>query len=100
MPALIGKESKQRELIDTLQKSYEHLARLHHISLGDFPDVQRMQQLLAVHNFKNFPNLQPRLIKAVDDMLNNDVAKLMQMIPKVCLCVLVWFKSVVCHKNT
>ncbi|OON23325.1 dynamin family protein [Opisthorchis viverrini] len=82
MPAIMGKDAKKKELINNLGKVYETLSRLHHISLGDFPNVQRMQECLALHDFRTFPSLQPKLVKAVDDMLSNDMAKLMQMIPQ------------------
>ncbi|THD21543.1 Receptor Mediated Endocytosis [Fasciola hepatica] len=82
MPALMGRESKKKELITNLSKVYELLSRTHHISLGDFPNLTKMQECLAVHDFSKFSSLQPRLIKAVDEMLSNDIAKLMQMIPQ------------------
>ncbi|CAL8086801.1 unnamed protein product [Calicophoron daubneyi] len=82
MPALMGREAKKRDLIANLSKVYETISRTHHISIGDFPNLARMQESLSVHDFRSFSVLQPRLIKAVDDMLSNDVAKLMQMIPQ------------------
>ncbi|KAA3677200.1 EH domain-containing protein 1 [Paragonimus westermani] len=82
MPALMGREAKKRELITNLSQVYETLSRTHHISIGDFPNVTRMQETLALHDFRSFSNLQPKLIKAVDEMLANDMAKLMQMIPQ------------------
>ncbi|CAH8520825.1 unnamed protein product [Dicrocoelium dendriticum] len=82
MPALIARDSKKNQLIANLSKVYETLSRTHHISLGDFPNVTRMQESLTLFDFRHLTSLQPKLIKAVDDMLANDVAKLMQMIPQ------------------
>lgn len=79
----MGRESKKKELIANLPKVYDLLSRTHHISLGDFPNLAKMQECLAVHDFSKFSSLQPRLIKAVDEMLSSDIAKLMQMIPQV-----------------
>ncbi|VEL25605.1 unnamed protein product [Protopolystoma xenopodis] len=83
MPSLLGRDSKKRELITNLSRAYEMIAREHHISLGDFPKLERMQETLALQDFKTFSVLQPKLIKSVDDMLANDIAKLMQMISQV-----------------
>ncbi|KAF6777405.1 hypothetical protein AHF37_03537 [Paragonimus kellicotti] len=93
MPALMGREAKKRELITNLSQVYETLSRTHHISIGDFPNVTRMQETLALHDFRSFPNLQPKLIKAVDDMLANDMAKLMQMIPQVHAYIIAHLKN-------
>ncbi|CDS40913.1 Receptor Mediated Endocytosis family member [Echinococcus multilocularis] len=82
MPALIGKETKKKELIANLPAIYENLSRTHHISIGDFPSIDRMRELLAAQDFKSFSNLQPKLIAGVEKMLSVDIAKLMQMIPQ------------------
>ena len=83
MPALMGRDAKKKELITHLSRVYETISHTHHISMGDFPNLSRMQECLALQDFKTFSSLQNRLIKAVDDMLANDVGRLMQMIPQV-----------------
>ncbi|CAH8484749.1 unnamed protein product [Schistosoma turkestanicum] len=81
MPTMVGKDAKKKELINNLAKVYDTISRTQHISLGDFPNINRMQECLEVHDFRTFSALQPRLIKVVDDMLSSEVAKLVQMIP-------------------
>lgn len=83
MPTLIGKESKKRELIANLPTIYETIARQQRISIGDFPPIERMKEILMQQDFKSFSQLQPRLISAVDNMLRDEVAKLLEMIPSV-----------------
>lgn len=43
MPAVFGKESKKKELINNLPEIYRQLQREHQISPGDFPEVKKMQ---------------------------------------------------------
>lgn len=83
MPAILGKESKKKELISNLQRTYDQISKEHCISIGDFPKIDRMQEVLQDCDFKTFSVLKTKLIEDVDSMLANDVAKLMQMIPKV-----------------
>ncbi|VDO95472.1 unnamed protein product [Schistosoma curassoni] len=85
MPTIVGKDAKKKELINNLSKVYDTISRTQHISIGDFPNINRMQESLEVHDFRTFPALQPKLIKAVDEMLSSEVAKLVQMIPMVSL---------------
>ncbi|VUZ46124.1 unnamed protein product [Hymenolepis diminuta] len=82
MPALIGKETKKKELIANLPAIYENLSRTHHISIGDFPPIDKMKELLFKQDFKSFSALQPKLVNNVDKMLSDDIAKLMQLIPQ------------------
>jgi EH domain-containing protein 1 len=84
MPSMFGKDSKQKALIKDLPRIYETIAREHEISPGDFPKVEVMQEMLANHDFKTFHALKDRLVQTVDDMLSNDISKLMQMLPGVC----------------
>lgn len=48
MPSLFGKEKKKEELIAHLPEIYQMLQREHHISPGDFPNVNKMQVIPAV----------------------------------------------------
>ena len=83
MPTMFGKDSKKNALIKDLPRLYENIAREHNISPGDFPSVHRMQDVLQHHDFKAFHSLKEKLVQTVDDMLANDIARLMQMIPQV-----------------
>lgn len=82
MPSMFGKDSKKKELINKLGDIYGTLEREHQISRGDFPNLQRMQEQLQHQDFTKFHNIRPALLKTVDSMLANDIARLMEMIPK------------------
>ena len=79
---MFGKDSKKKELINKLGDIYSTLEREHQISRGDFPNLQRMQEQLQHQDFTKFHNIRPALLKTVDSMLANDIARLMEMIPK------------------
>lgn len=81
MPSVFGKDTKKKELIHRLGSIYEQLQREHQISPGDFPNLKRMQEQLQHHDFNKFHPLKPKLLEIVDQMLAEDIAKLMQIIP-------------------
>lgn len=81
MPSMFGKDNKKKELIKTLNSIYEEIQREHLISPGDFPDIRKMQDNLANHDFTKFQLLKPRLLEVVDKMLAYDIANLMAQIP-------------------
>lgn len=82
MPSMIGKEKKKKELIQKLDKIFEQLQREHNISPGDFPDVDKMRENLQNVDFTKFNAIKPRLLEVVDEMLANDIARLMAQIPQ------------------
>uniref|UniRef100_A0A1I8HQA4 EH domain-containing protein 1 n=1 Tax=Macrostomum lignano TaxID=282301 RepID=A0A1I8HQA4_9PLAT len=82
MPSVFGKDNKKKQLIRDLQQIYTNVAREHNISLGDLPNLARMQQALEHADFSKFQPLKERLINTVDAMLSDDIAKLMQQIPQ------------------
>lgn len=81
MPSMFGKEGKKKELIKNLENIYTQLQRDHQISPGDFPDIKKMQESLANHDFSKFRPLDVKLLERVDKMLAEDIAKLMAMVP-------------------
>uniref|UniRef100_UPI003AB0ECE5 EH domain-containing protein 1a n=1 Tax=Centroberyx gerrardi TaxID=166262 RepID=UPI003AB0ECE5 len=80
MPSVFGKESKKKELISNLGEIYLKIEKEHQISPGDFPKLGKMQELLNGHDFSKFPALKPKLLEAVEDMLANDIARLMALV--------------------
>ncbi|CAF0972756.1 unnamed protein product [Adineta steineri] len=82
MPSVFGKDSKRKELINKLHLVYEKIQREHNIPLGDFPKIERMQELLRNMDFTKFKPLDKKLLERVDKMLSEDVPKLMNMIPQ------------------
>ncbi|XP_076666918.1 EH domain-containing protein 3-like [Andrena cerasifolii] len=81
MPSVFGKDAKKKELIKNLGQIYDQIQRERQISPGDFPDLKKMQECLAHHDFTKFNTLKPKLLEVVDKMLADDIAKLMAMIP-------------------
>lgn len=81
MPTVFGKDVKKKELIKNLGTIYDSLQREYQISIGDFPDLKKMQQNLVHHDFTKFNLLKPRLLETVDKMLRDDISKLMEMLP-------------------
>ncbi|XP_007941225.1 EH domain-containing protein 2 [Orycteropus afer afer] len=80
MPSVFGKENKKKQLILKLPVIFAKIQLEHHISPGDFPDCQKMQELLMVHDFTKFHSLKPKLLEALDEMLTHDIAKLMPLL--------------------
>ncbi|XP_062379281.1 EH domain-containing protein 4 [Sardina pilchardus] len=80
MPSLFGKEKKKEELIARLPEIYLILQREYHISPGDFPNVNKMQEQLQHYDFSKFPSLKIKLIESVDKMLSNKISGLMTLI--------------------
>jgi len=78
---VFGKDTKKKELIAGLADIFASLQREHQISIGDFPNVKKMQEQLQFHDFSKFPSFKPRLIENVERMLAEDIARLMTMIP-------------------
>lgn len=82
MPSVFGKENKKKELIKNLGTIYEKLQREHQISLGDFPEIKKMQEVLQNQDFTKFHPIKPKLLEIVDRMLAEDIARLMEQIPQ------------------
>ena len=82
MPSMFGKDSKKKELIKNLDRIYEKIQRVHNISPGDFPDINKMREILDLQDFRLFKPLDKKLIDKVENMLSSDITQLMQMLPK------------------
>jgi EH domain-containing protein 1 len=82
MPSVFGKDSKKKELIKNLDKIYEKIQRQYNISPGDFPNINKMREILEQLDFKTFKTLDKKLIDKVENMLSVDITQLMQMLPK------------------
>lgn len=82
MPSMFGKDSKKKELIKNLDRIYEKIQRTHNISPGDFPNINKMREVLEQLDFKTFKQLDKKLVDKVDNMLTTDITQLMQMLPK------------------
>jgi len=81
MPSLFGKDTRQQELINSLQDEYVKIQRTWRLPPGDFPDVGKFKENLKLYEFAKFPKLQPKLIDMVDEVLGVDFPALMQRFP-------------------
>uniref|UniRef100_A0A182SUU0 Dynamin-type G domain-containing protein n=1 Tax=Anopheles maculatus TaxID=74869 RepID=A0A182SUU0_9DIPT len=82
MPQIFGKDSKKKELIKNLGTIYDRVCREHQVSIGDLPDIKKMQEVLANQDFTKFHSIKMPLLEVVDRMLSIDIARLMSMIPQ------------------
>uniref|UniRef100_A0A1Q3FC63 Putative endocytosis/signaling protein ehd1 n=1 Tax=Culex tarsalis TaxID=7177 RepID=A0A1Q3FC63_CULTA len=82
MPSVFGKDSKKKDLIKNLGQVYDRIQKEHQISPGDFPDIKKMQEVLANQDFSKFHSIKIPLLEVVDRMLATDIARLMSMIPQ------------------
>ena len=80
---MFGKDSKKKELIKHLGNIFVEIQREHGIPAGDFPNLKEMQDKLSHYDFAKFHHLKKPLLETIDTMLNEDIAKLMDMIPQV-----------------
>ncbi|VEN42274.1 unnamed protein product [Callosobruchus maculatus] len=78
---MFNKENKKKDIIKNLAQIYEKLQKEHSISMGDFPDLSKMQESLSRHDFSKFHSIKPKLLEVVDEMLTNDISQLMAMVP-------------------
>jgi len=68
MPAIFGKQSKQDELINRLDKEFIKIQQRHQLAPGDFPNVERFRRGLRVYKFEKFQSLKPQLLGKVEDV--------------------------------
>ncbi|CAK8671212.1 unnamed protein product [Clavelina lepadiformis] len=82
MPSLFGKTKTKNKLINDLEKIFVELSHKHSISLGDFPNAQKMKEKLKLTDFGKLRSLSKSMVKKVDDMLAKDIAELMKLIQR------------------
>lgn len=81
MPNMFGKEGKKKDLIKHLSSIYDKIHKEYNISLGDFPEINKMQDHLMKYDFTKFHSFKPKLLEVVDRMLEEDIAQLMALVP-------------------
>lgn len=82
MPAMLGKEKKQRELIEHMAESFREVQRKYHLPPGDFPPLDDFCAKCADRKFHKFAGLNVKAIQEIDDLLAKDIPKLMASLPK------------------
>jgi hypothetical protein len=82
MPAMVGKEKKQRELIENMGEVFREVQRKYHLPPGDFPNLDEFARKCADRKFQKFSGLNVKAIQEIDDLLSKDIPKLMSLLPK------------------
>ena len=82
MPSVFGKEKKKEQLIANLGELYRKIQKEHNISPGDFPPIAKFQAKLKPYDFTKLHSLKAKLIEDVDKMLQNEITRLMALIPQ------------------
>uniref|UniRef100_A0A7S1CI35 Calmodulin n=1 Tax=Bicosoecida sp. CB-2014 TaxID=1486930 RepID=A0A7S1CI35_9STRA len=80
MPAIFGKEKKQKELIDNLHKEFFKIHKATGLAVGDFPNLERMKENLSQADFTKFPKFNDKLIAAMNRVLAEDIPRLMRQL--------------------
>ncbi|GAB4817911.1 hypothetical protein N2152v2_004957 [Parachlorella kessleri] len=73
-----GQKKAQERLLDNLKEEFVHVQREYHLHPGDFPDVNRYREILSAFDIYNFPKLDKRMIKQIDDALSVDIPNLVR----------------------
>jgi len=81
MPAVMGKEKKQKKLIADLPNVFRTIMKKYDLSAGDFPDITAFSSKLNELKFSEFNTLNDKQIAELDKVLNEDIPALMDMLP-------------------
>ncbi|DAZ97270.1 TPA: hypothetical protein N0F65_009321 [Lagenidium giganteum] len=82
MPTMMGKEKKQRELMDNMGEVFREVQRKHNLPPGDFPNLDEFVKKCSDRKFHKFPNHSVKAIQEIEELLSKDIPKLMSMLPK------------------
>ena len=83
MPLFIGKSTKKQEILSNLDKLFEKLHKDRDIPQGDFPEVERMRELLQNVNFNNLPKLNNDHLITINSLLRNEFTELVSEINSI-----------------
>lgn len=82
MPKMFGKSKKKKELIKNLPTLLKRVQEEHMVSPSDIPPAESLQSKLQLCDFTKFPTLKEKLVQNVDEMLDQDIAELMSIVPQ------------------
>uniref|UniRef100_A0A1B6M3N3 EH domain-containing protein 1 n=1 Tax=Graphocephala atropunctata TaxID=36148 RepID=A0A1B6M3N3_9HEMI len=82
MPRFFGREVEKNNIIQNLSSIYSEIEKQYQIPLGDFPELQKMQELLSHQDFDKFKLLDPAMLQRVEHMLAKDIAEIMSLVPQ------------------
>ena len=79
--SLFFKESKQEELLTKIPEIFKAVADLHNLPVGDFPNPNVFRDIISKFKIWEFPSLNKKQIKSVDDVLSSDIPNLLKLLP-------------------
>ena len=82
MPAVFGKEQKQKQLINSLPLIFEQIQRATGLPAGDFPNINEFAEKLKTCDFASFKKLNTGMIEALDKMVSTELPRLMAQVPQ------------------
>ena len=78
MPRLMGRERKQAKLLATLDDVFRDVAERHGLAPADFPPLEPFRQRLSRCKIAaDFPLLEPKMLRRLDEVLQQDVPALL-----------------------
>lgn len=81
MPTMMGREKKQKKLIADLPNVFRTIMKKYDLSPGDFPDITDFSNKLSESKFADFNTLSEKQIGELDKVLNEDIPRMMEMLP-------------------
>jgi len=87
MPAMMGKEKKQAELIRNMGDCFRNVQRQYNLPTGDFPEIEKFKAKCAdlMGGFQGLPKLNKRnqkLLDKIDTVLGVEIPRLMESLPR------------------
>lgn len=73
MPLFMGAEQTRAGLIKNLDKVFEEVRNLYHLSEGDFPNIDEFRGVLQRMDFYTFPAIDRAVLNQLQDMLSTDI---------------------------
>jgi len=78
---IFGKESLQKKLLENLLDEFKKVQKEYGLPPGDFPNVQKFRETLAVFKIDKFPKLNKKQIQLLDELTSKDIPHLMELLP-------------------
>jgi Domain of unknown function (DUF5600) len=79
LPYTWGKREKQLRLIGRLEAEFMAAARRYGLPKGDFPPLEPMRQALyEIKDLSEFPKLDKKLIREMDNVFSKDIPDLLE----------------------
>lgn len=77
MPIFMGAEQTRAGLIKNLERVFEEVKNLYHLSDGDFPDIDEFRGVLQRMDFYTFPAIDRAVLNQLQEMLSSDIPRIL-----------------------